>query len=66
MLFSTIYFGDTLTGLFHEYCDAPWSFDKFLDLLIHAWLPIFILGWSATAFAMQTVRAPMSDGWQAL
>ena len=62
MLFSTIYFGDTLTGLFSkEYRDAPWSFDKFLDLLTHAWLPIFILGWSATAFAMQTVRALMSD-----
>jgi len=62
MLFSTIYFGDTLTGLFSkEYRDAPWSFDKFLDLLKHAWLPIFILGWSATAFALQTVRALMSD-----
>ena len=32
MLFSTIYFGDTLTGLFSkEYRDAPWSFDKFID-----------------------------------
>ncbi|MCB1379820.1 MAG: ABC transporter permease subunit, partial [Alphaproteobacteria bacterium] len=30
-------------------------------LLKHAWLPIFILGWSATAFALQTVRALMSD-----
>ena len=62
MLFSTIYFGDTLTGLFSkEYRDAPWSLDKFIDLLTHAWLPIFILGWSATAFALQTVRALMSD-----
>ena len=62
MLFSTVYFGDTLTGLFSkEYRDAPWSVDKFIDLLKHAWLPIFILGWSATAFALQTVRALMSD-----
>ena len=62
MLFSTVYFGDTLTGLFSpEYRDAPWSFDRFLDLLSNAWLPIFILGWSATAFALQTVRALMSD-----
>ncbi len=62
MLFSTVYFGDTLTGLFSkEYRDAPWSIDKFIDLLKHAWLPIFILGWSATAFALQTVRALMSD-----
>jgi len=62
ILFSTIYFGDTLTGLFSpEYRDAPWSFGRVLDLLGNAWLPIFILGWSATAFALQTVRALMSD-----
>ena len=62
MLFSTIWFGETLTGLFSkEYRDAPWDWDKFVDLLKHAWLPIFILGWSATAFALQTVRALMSD-----
>jgi len=30
-------------------------------LVSHAWLPVFILGWSATAFALQTVRALMSD-----
>jgi peptide/nickel transport system permease protein len=62
MLFSTVYFGETLTGLFSpEFRDAPWSWDKIVDLLKHAWLPIFILGWSATAFALQTVRALMSD-----
>ena len=33
MLFSTIYFGDTLTGLFSkEYRDAEWSIDKFDEL----------------------------------
>ena len=62
MLFSTVWFGETLTGLFSkEYRDAAWSWAKFVDLLKHAWLPIFILGWSATAFALQTVRALMSD-----
>ena len=62
MLFSTIVFGDTLTGLFSkEFRDAPWSYDRAIDFLSRAWLPIFILGWSATAFAIQTVRALMSD-----
>lgn len=62
MLFSTMVFGDTLTGMFSkEFRDAPWSLDRVLDFLSHAWLPIFILGWSATAFALQTVRALMSD-----
>lgn len=62
MLFSTVVFGDSLTGLFsNEYRDAPWSWEKFRDFLSRAWLPIFILGWSATAFALQTVRALMLD-----
>lgn len=62
MLASTVWFGETMTGLFSpEFRDEPWSWAKFVDLLSHAWLPIFILGWSATAFALQTVRALMSD-----
>ncbi len=62
MLFSTVVFGDSLTGLFSkEYRDAPWDADKLLDFLSRAWLPVFILGWSATAFALQTVRALMLD-----
>ncbi len=62
MLFSTIVFGDSMTGLFsREMRDAPWSWDKAMDFLSRAWLPVFILGWSATAFAMQSVRALVSD-----
>ena len=62
MLISTIYFGDSLSGLFSkEFRDAPWSMAKFWDFMSRAWLPIFILGWSATAFALQTVRALMLD-----
>lgn len=62
MLFSTVYFGDTLTGLFSkEFRDAAWSVDRVKDFLSRVWLPVFILGWSATAFAIQTVRALMSD-----
>jgi peptide/nickel transport system permease protein len=62
MLASTVFFGDSLTGLFSkEYRDAAWSWAKFGDFLSRAWLPIFILGWSATAFALQTVRALMLD-----
>ncbi len=62
MLFSTIVFGDSLTGLFSpEFRDAPWDAAKWQNFLSRVWLPIFILGWSATAFAIQTVRALMSD-----
>ena len=62
MLISTVYFGDSMSGLFSkEFRDAPWSAAKFWDFMSRAWLPIFILGWSATAFALQTVRALMLD-----
>ena len=34
MLFSTVFFGDSLTGLFSkEFRDAPWSFDRLLFFL---------------------------------
>ena len=62
MLFSTVVFGDSMTGLFSkEFRDAAWSWERVQDFLSRAWLPVFILGWSATAFAIQTVRALMSD-----
>lgn len=62
MLISTVVWGDSLTGLFSaEYRDAPWSWDRFVDFISRAWLPIFVLGWSAMAFALQTVRALMMD-----
>lgn len=62
MLFSTIVFHNSLTGLFSkEFRDLAWSYDRVIDFLKHVWLPILILGWSATAFAIQTVRALMSD-----
>jgi peptide/nickel transport system permease protein len=62
MLISTVVFGDSLTGLFSkEFRDAAWSWERFQDFLSRAWLPVFILGWSATAFSLQTVRALMAD-----
>ena len=62
MLFMTYFYGDTMTGLFsEEYENVPWSADRVKDFLSRAWLPIFVLGWNATAFALQTVRALMLD-----
>jgi peptide/nickel transport system permease protein len=55
-------FGETLTGLFsREYQSADWSLAKFVDFLAHAWLPVLVLGWSATAFALLSVRALVFD-----
>jgi peptide/nickel transport system permease protein len=56
------FYGETLTGLFsREYRDADWSYSRLIDFLSHVWLPVIALGWSATAFALQSVRALVSD-----
>jgi peptide/nickel transport system permease protein len=63
----TVLYGDTLSGLLsREYQGVPWSYNKFVDFLSHAWIPVFVLGWSATAIALQTVRALMSDEFNKL
>ena len=55
-------FGETPTGMFsREYQGAAWSLAKFVDFLAHAWLPVLVLGWSATAFALMSVRALVFD-----
>lgn len=56
------------TGLYSdEYRNVPWfgdngfSWGKLDDFIGHIWLPIFVIGWSATALQLQTVRALVVD-----
>jgi len=63
----SIFFGNTPSGLLsREYQDVAWSFDKFVNFLSHAWIPVLVLGWAATAIALQTVRALMADEYSKL
>ncbi|RMF00892.1 MAG: ABC transporter permease [Chloroflexi bacterium] len=56
------YFGISVTGLFSpEYVDAPWSWDKFVDLLSHLWLPALILALDGTARLARVMRANLLD-----
>lgn len=51
-----------VTGLISQaYRDQPWSMAKFLDFLGHAYIPLLVLGWSTTAFQLQTMRGLMKD-----
>lgn len=55
-------FGFSVGGLFsREYIDAPWSFSKFVDLLKHLWIPVFIVGISGTAGLMRIMRGNLLD-----
>lgn len=55
-------YGYAVTGLFSvEYADAPWSLDKFVDLLRHIWLPILVLSLTGTAGLIRVMRANLLD-----
>ncbi|SFH49306.1 peptide/nickel transport system permease protein [Palleronia marisminoris] len=62
MYVAVVYFGSDVSGLFSEgYQDAPWSWAKFGDLLSHIWIPVIILGTSATASLVRIMRANLLD-----
>lgn len=62
MYLSYKYGGNALIGLFSpEYASAPWSWEKFVDLLKHMIIPIIIIGTSFTAGLIRTMRANLLD-----
>lgn len=62
MYVGVVYFGSDVGGLFSdEYKNAPWSWGKFVDLMQHLWLPVVVLGTSATASLIRIMRANLLD-----
>lgn len=62
MYVGVVHFGADVGGLFsNEYKNAPWSFAKVVDLLSHLWLPVVVLGTSATASLIRIMRANLLD-----
>jgi peptide/nickel transport system permease protein len=58
-------FGWNVSGLFSvEYVLAPWSLAKFVDLLKHLVVPIFVLGLGGTAGLIRVLRANLLDELQ--
>ena len=56
------YFGQSVGGLFSEqYIGAPWSLDKFVDMLGHIWIPMIIIGAAGTAGLIRILRANLLD-----
>jgi len=55
-------FGMNVGGLFSpEYMVAPWSWDKFVDLLKHLWIPVVVIALESTAGSIRTTRANVLD-----
>lgn len=62
MYIGVVHFGTDVGGLFsNEYKNAPWSWGKFVDLMEHLWLPVVVLGTSATASLIRIMRANLLD-----
>ena len=62
MYVAAVEFGQNVGGLFSEqYLTAAWSFDKFIDLLQHLWIPVAILAVSGTASLIRVMRANVLD-----
>ena len=62
MVVNTFIFDADVTGLISvKYVNEPWTWAKIKDFLMHAYIPMIVLGWASTAFALQTMRALMSD-----
>jgi peptide/nickel transport system permease protein len=62
MWFAFTRFGITVGGLFsNEYADAPWSWDKFVNLLQHLWIPTIVLGLGGVAGLIRIMRANLLD-----
>ena len=56
------WFDQDVGGLYSpEYKTAPWSMDKFIDLLSHLWIPMVVAGTAGTAGLIRTMRANMLD-----
>lgn len=56
------YFGWSVGGLFsREYIVAPWSWGKFLDLLRHLPIPLFVIGMAGTASLIRILRGSLLD-----
>ncbi len=55
-------FGLNVGGLFsEEYILAPWSWDKFVDMLKHLWIPVIVIAFESTAGSIRTTRANVLD-----
>lgn len=62
MYISFSYFNTGIGGLFSpEYENAPWSWDKLMDLGAHLIIPTIVLGTSGTASLIRILRANLLD-----
>lgn len=56
------WFGLSIGGFFSvEYKSAPWSWDRFVDLINHLWVPLLVITIGSTGGLIRTMRATLLD-----
>ncbi|MDX1434053.1 MAG: ABC transporter permease [Gammaproteobacteria bacterium] len=62
---ANVAFGISVGGLMDPvYLDQPMSWDKFLSVLAHIWIPVVVIGTSGTAGMIRRLRANLLDELQ--
>ncbi len=65
MYLAKVYFGISIGGLMDPvYLDQPFSWDKFVSILQHLWVPVIVIGTSGTAGMIRRLRANLLDELQ--
>lgn len=65
LYFANVLFGTSIGGLMDPYyIDQPMSWDKFLSVLEHLWIPVVVIGTSGTAGMIRRLRANLLDELQ--
>ncbi len=65
MYFAKQWFGTSIGGLMEdEYLGQPWTWPKFISVLQHLWIPVVVIGTSATAGMIRRLRANLLDELQ--
>lgn len=65
MYFANLWFGISIGGLMDkEFVNQPMSWDKFISILEHIWIPVIIIGTAGTAGMIRRLRANLLDELQ--
>lgn len=65
MYLANAYFGTSIGGLMDpQFVNQPMSWDKFVSILEHLWIPVLVIGTSGTAGMIRTLRANLLDELQ--
>jgi len=65
MYLANVWFGTAIGGLMDtKFINQPMSWDKFVSILEHLWIPVLVIGTSGTAGMIRTLRANLLDELQ--